>query len=279
MIMNQFDIAFKSAITEVRLVDARLGVLGALIQQAKDRITGNPNIGEDLISTIFPFRDLTLVNPCDNLFAPNDAYSLTQLNLVDEVNFILSRESLFQIAQAYEIAETYLYNQVSEFIRLNSNLTLPVDYKPKSASFSDIRLALKRLNGRTNNRHLLGILRKNSNTFQHYETTNIYNYDFEAWFEMFSEVRHSVTHGRLHFNTHLQPLLPYFEKYFSVKVIEGEDLIFTNVYDSKEFLSNLGDYIFFVYKCVTDNTYNTDTKFSDISHIFYDPNNNTLLVP
>jgi len=37
---------------------------------------------------------------------------------------IISRESLFQIAQAYEIVESFLYNLVAELIRLKSSLHL-----------------------------------------------------------------------------------------------------------------------------------------------------------
>ena len=271
MITTQYDVACKSAIDELRLIDARLSVLDIFLSQSKQKIESNTLIGNELFNSGFAFRDITISKELDNLFMPTDFYSLNRINLTDEIELILSRESLFQVAQAYEILETYLYNQIADYIRLNEELILPKDLRITSRRFSDVRLALKRMQGRTNNRHLLGILRENNLIFQYHEVNNVYDLNFNDWIEMISEVRHSITHNRTQLNTYLQNELPEtFDRYFKVKQLNGETYIHTSVQDCKELLHTLGGYIFFIYKAVTDGTFGTQTSFS-VGHFMHDP--------
>jgi hypothetical protein len=275
MEITQFDTAFKSAITEIRLIDARLGVLSGLIEKAKTSIIEDPRIGVEMIGAGFPFRDITLDVGVDNLFMPTDEYVLSRLNFEEEINLILSRVSMLQVAQAYEVTETYLYNQSAEYIRLNDNLLLPDEFLPKTQSFADIRLALKGLNGRTNNRHLLNILRTNNRVFQQHESRNVYSTDFRKWFEMFSVVRHTITHQRMHTNKPInKSLKANFDKYFSIQQVNDERVMYTSVNATKEFLHILAGYMFFIYKAVVDVTQGCETSFETISHVFHDPYNN-----
>ncbi|GAA4100454.1 hypothetical protein [Mucilaginibacter panaciglaebae] len=275
---TQFDVSFKAAITELRLIDARLTVLNSLVDRSKINIEVDQTIGNELHTVGFAFRDITLDIGTDNLFMPTDTYTLNRLNFSDEIGLILSRECLFQVAQSYEILETYLYNQVADYIRLNTNLQLPNDFNPQM-DFQNIRKALKRVKDRVNNRHLIDILRTNNTIFQAYEVNNIYNLNFKEWLDMFSETRHSITHYRMKLNNYLKDEIPdCFNNYFKIKVVEDEEYIFTGVNDCKEFLHILAGYVFFIYKSVTDGTFGTKTKFSTISHVFHDPYYNSPII-
>ncbi|MBB6112527.1 hypothetical protein SAMN05421821_11962 [Mucilaginibacter lappiensis] len=266
MELNQIEKSFKQAISELNRINGRLYVLNSFVTQTKDRIEKESSISHELMTSGLAFRDITLDKEAEsNLFMSTDYYRLHRLNLNDEVDMIISRESLFQVSQAYEIVESFLYSLVAELIRLKSSLQLFVNTNTNSSTFASIRKALKGFGERKNNRHLLSILRANASVFREFEKENIYDLDFEQWYEMLSEVRHCVTHSRSVVTPEIKKALPKcFNDFFEIKKYGEEEVIFVNESNGREIISRIADYIFLVYKAVAELCYETEINFHSI---------------
>ncbi|MGN6396556.1 MAG: hypothetical protein ACTHMI_13390 [Mucilaginibacter sp.] len=277
VISNQrFDNSFKTGIKELLLIDARLSVLDSFTTQSQRRIEDDKQIGHDLITSGLAFRDITRDINENNLFIPSSVYRLNRLNLSQEIDLILSRESLLQVSQAYELLETFLYNIVAEYILLNPALELSNDFKGNRSTFEAIRLGLKRMKNRINNRHLTEILRNHNSQYKYHEKTNIYDLDFSQWLEMFGEVRNVVTHNRMRLTEYFDPSALWYNLFvetFSVTEVDGELALFVTVNNSKHLIQRVADYIFFVYKTCSDEYLGQLTNFRTIEYMFKDPIN------
>ena len=195
---------------------------------------------------------------------------MTHGNVEDEFDVILSRQCLFHLAQCYEILESYLYNQVTNFI-LASPVNLPNDFKPKENTFSAVRAALKRIKRRTENRHLLTILRNNLPSFNANEITNLYGVDFTKWYHLLSLVRDCVTHKRMKLTLELKREFnevhnTIFKTYTDA---DGEIILLTDS-EARALISRIAEYIFLVYKSVTEKSLGIEVNFSSIQHIYKD---------
>jgi hypothetical protein len=194
---------------------------------------------------------------------------LNRRNLTDEVDIIVSRECLFYVAQAYEILESYLYDQVAEYIIKKSTFHLFVNVKSNSSTPASIRRSLKALNDRKNNRHLLGILRANSSIYAKHEKVNIYDRDFSEWFEMLGEVRHCITHMRMELtNDTINAMPKSFKLYFQSRPRDNGLLLFLEYDKCSELMSNIADYVFFVYKSIVETCSTDKVTFETIYPIF-----------
>lgn len=271
MELTQIETSFKIAVEDLTQINGRIFVLNSFVTQTKLRIENDERVGNQLISAALPIRDITVDKNTTNLFLSSDHYNLDRNNLNSEVDMILSRECLFQISQAYEILETFLYDSVTELIRLNNNLHLFVDNKVNESTFSSIRKALKSLNDRKNNRHLIGILRANCPVFTKHITDNIYDIDFEEWYEMLSEVRHCITHNRTEITNEMQNAMPvYYKLYFKNVDYVKSKVVFVDFQKCSELLSKIADFIFFVFKSITEKSLDVIVDFKTIQHIIPD---------
>lgn len=275
MTLTKLEEYFKSAIDELSVINGRIYALSEFINKAKIDIEGNFNVNQDLLMGAgLSFRDITLKVGSINLFMPPDYYKITYSNLTNEVLLILSRECLLQISQSYELLETFLYNQVAEFISLSKTLHIQEDFSPKANTFASIRTALKILRERKNNRHLLKILRDNIPLFKEKELCNIYDFDFIEWYELISEVRHCVTHNRAKLTPVAKKALSgKTNDCFEIKIQDGYEFLFVTVDCCKQTISRIAEYIFFTHKAISEAAYNIKINFGSIQHIYPDPYN------
>lgn len=276
MELTKLEQFYKTAMEELSNVNGRTYVLNSFVTQSKERIDTDPRVGHDLITSGLPFRDVTLAKGSDNLHMSTNFYNLSRANLKEEVDMILSRECLFQISQAYEILESFLYNMVAEFINTKTTFGVFIDPKSNSSTFSSTRKALKTLSDRKNNKHLLGIIRSNSSVFREHEKENIYDLDFQKWYDMISEVRHCITHSRMQVTKEFSSSLPScFTDYFEVKSYNNEDTLFLDYQHCSELLTRISDYMFLIFKAITEDCTSQPVNFASIQHIIPDPHNAT----
>ena len=265
MKLTSFDKAFERTINELQIIQLRAMVVNSFINQNKERIESDARVGHELVTGGLSFRDITLPKGQANLFLNPNYYRLTRNNLSKEVEMIMSREFLLYVAQAYEVLESYLYDQVGHFILTKSTFHLFVEGRTNSASFNSIRKALKLLDDRNYNRHLQRILRANSVVFARYEKENIYDIDYREWMEMLGLVRHCITHKRMEIaDIELNQIKIQFDRYFHVRHENEQQLIFLQHDCCSNLLTNIADYVYFIYKSILDACYNQEVTLDTI---------------
>jgi hypothetical protein len=270
MELNKIQEHFKAAIKELTLIAGRNGVLFSLMVQSTERINGNQDIGHSLISAGLPFYDITVKEKPDTHMTC-EQYKLNKDNLNDEVSMIMNRECLLYISQAYEVLESYLYNQVSQLIMLNGDIQVFVEPQKNTSTFTSTRIALKRLRDRKNNQHLINILRANCDLFSLHESSNIYNIDFKDWFIMLSIVRNCVIHNRSVVTKEIKSALPKcFSDRFTM-VDKGEMTILEiNFGHCSQLLLDIANYMFFIYKAIIKRCYKIDLNIISVKEMFPD---------
>ncbi|MES2426498.1 MAG: hypothetical protein V4560_05970 [Bacteroidota bacterium] len=227
------------------------------------KFTGNNTI----IGSGLPFYDITVVEK-PKVSLASGQYSLNRENLDSEIGNIMNRERLFYISQAYEVLESYLYNQVTQLIISNDNFQMFVDASGKS-SFTTIRKALKGFSNRQYNQHLTSILRANCELYAQYESSNIYNIDFKDWFKLLGVVRNCVVHNRSEVTKEVKKDLPisYLNR-FTIVRHGAKDYLHINFGHSSQLLLAIANYMFFVHKSITKRCYNIDLDVLSIKEIF-----------
>jgi hypothetical protein len=268
MEQNKLEKSFRQAVEEISLINGRLSLLNnVLVRGRADLEQNNP---EDFgISTVLSFRDLTKRMEEGNLYLFNKIYYVRDHNMDEELDMVLSRELLLQVAQLYEIVETYLYNIVAEFVRLKSPFHIFPEREKNVNTHKSVRKALKGLSERTNNRHLFNILRANNKTYSWHEKNNAYNIDFEQWYEMFSEIRHCVTHQRMKPDqTFPQNKLENFNRYMTIRPVDGMSYLFVTYEGYFALSSKLMDFIAFIYKAVSQDCNDGTIEYANLDKVF-----------
>ncbi len=167
-----------------------------LKQYQKVLINNIPQEREFLVSTL-AIRDMTLDQESDvyyNLHPLNYKYSVDQENLILQNERLVSRECGYQISQAYEELENYLYQIISTHIYRNRPLAGIDESLNFCSSKEEILKNLRGAKNRKNNKHLLRYLRIISNEYKSLEKVNWRRINLAKWFNAFSEIRHSVVH-------------------------------------------------------------------------------------
>ena len=264
---KSLDNYFKLAIDELAIIDGRVYYLGILMKNAtKVIVNNNPYDKGTLIGKGLGFRDITIAKGIPNLFAPSNFYKISRETAISETEMILSRECLFQIAQSYELLESFLYNIVAEFISYKQPIETLTILKTTDTSASNVRLKLKQMKNRVNNVHLLNILRANIVQFKEHETQNLYDFDFETWYFILSEVRHCITHRRTKITQELRLLLEHPSNlYFNVLTT---DQLFIKDSLCHELLQRIAEFTYLIYKTVAEECYNNRVSLSSISTLF-----------
>ncbi len=151
----------------------------------------------EIIDSTIAIRDLTLEKenkPYYNLHPVNLYYRLNRDNLESQNSRLISRECGFQIAQAYEELEMFLYNIIATYIQKNRPVN-DIDISLNDEiDLLEIIDRIKILKNRINNKHLLKILRKISPNYRELEGENLRKLNFIDWYDSYSQVRHAVIH-------------------------------------------------------------------------------------
>lgn len=267
MELNTQERSFKTAMDDLKQILGAVMVLEVMVSKSKDQIDNDKRIGHDLIVGSLSFRNIAANKDKPNLYL-TDSYVLGRSNLDEEVDMILSRESLFQIAQAYELLETFLYDIVADLILLKGGLNIFIDNSTSVSDFQSIRKALKSLNDRQNNKHLIGLIRANCPAFKSFEKANIYDFDFAQWYQVLGDVRHCITHNRMVVNANLKTSLSKcFKDHLVTKIYLNNEYLYATPTMCRNLLSRIADFTFFCYKSVSEASYKHSVDFQNIDFL------------
>jgi hypothetical protein len=267
MSLNKQEQALKTVMDKLKQILGASMVLETVGAHFKDKIQNDRMIGHDLIVGSLSFRNITSNKDEPNLYL-TDSYLLDRSNLDEEIEMLLSRECLFHIAQAYEFAETFLYDIIADLILLKGGLQIFIDNKTMNSDFESIRKALKSLNDRQNNKHLIGLMRANCEAFALYEKNNIYDVDFSLWYQTWGEVRHCVTHSGMVVNSNLKRSLPiHFQGYIDIIKHMDVEYLYMDGAMCRNLLSRIADFIFFCFKSVSEASYGNKIDFQSIDYL------------
>ncbi|MDB5056433.1 MAG: hypothetical protein JWM44_4483 [Bacilli bacterium] len=267
MEFNKQDKSFKTIIDALTQILGANMVLETFGTQFKDHIDNDKRVGHDLIVGSLTFRNITVSKDASNLYL-TESYLLGRSNLDEEIDMILNRECLFHVAQAYELVETLLYDIVADMIFIKGGLNIFVDNTSNTSDFKAIRKALKGLGDRQNNKHLIGIIRANCETFRSFETQNIHDIDFGKWYQILGEIRHCVTHSGMLVDSNLKhSLSKHLTGHVNTKVYQNKEYIYITPPMCRNLLSRIADFAFFCYKSTSEETYSQTVNFQNIEPI------------
>jgi hypothetical protein len=122
------------------------------------------------------------------------------------------------------------------------------------SSKGQVKIIVKNQLGRDkNNRKYINSLRKLSNHYNQFESKNIWKINISIWFDLLSEVRHNIVHGRQIISPNLEKFLKehqrkkIFTSHFNKKTFNNENLIFLDwdkFHLNKGLLEDFGYYVF-----------------------------------
>jgi len=193
---NKYLNAYENLIERLVLINGQMYHLGQHISGYIKNLKNKEKLPETFLVSTMPIRDLTYIQNHNyyNLFPTNLTYKLTKSNLDEQTYLLLSQQYGLMIAQAYEELERFIYAILSLYIFSNGPVKGVKDHLNKCKDREALLKELKRLPGRTNNKHLLKLLRKVSNQYVEYEKNNSRNRDLGLWYIAFSIIRHSIIH-------------------------------------------------------------------------------------
>ena len=178
----------------------------------------------------------------------NNSIELSEMpNNIDE---LISREGMRNLATAYEILESFLFNLTASFLKLNPELlksAKKIKAPIKDSLYKKIRLYRER-----NNKELFKLIRSLSPTFKRFETQNNLGINLKDWYITLSHVRHSIVHSL--FNLHFDKVnfskyqRQLFDSYFSYE-LHGEVAKLNLSYEqANRLIVMIGEYGFLLFK-------------------------------
>lgn len=240
-------------------LEGRIYVLNWFMNRYRDEAKKLKRDNENLSESILISRDLSQITTGYNGFDTDYGYALKYADINNEVDYILSREYCFSLTQIYEMTESYLLNIITEFLFRNQQhlITLKLLSTNILLSKGALRELVKDKLGRKNNRKLIGAIRKLSNFYVQHETNNTHKINLSSWFDLLSEVRHTIIHNRLIVSDGLIKYLAnkektkLFEYYFDRrKTYDGVVIFLSN---HKFALNNqlLNEFVYFVFRSLS----------------------------
>lgn len=179
---------------------------------------------------------------------------------------LLKRESAFTIAQGYEFFETFLKDIIAytfhtipeaweNYIKKNIKKNMGNDLNGwkdkirKNKIFGDIKRE-------KNNKHLFECLRGISSKISDAESKNNKSLCLEDWYEVYSEVRHAVTHSGSEIEKSIIEKWPperksILEKYFPCKETDNSFKLNIEVDGANRILTLLCEYAFLIFKNIS----------------------------
>jgi hypothetical protein len=227
-----------------------------IVQRAKKIKEDFPFPDDDLIVSAGSIRDLTKLDGGPNLFSTGYDYNLTTDNLEEESQRLISYTCGLSIAQGYEVLETYLKNVLSS-VCFENDLHRIFRIDESNDSFSSIREEIRRLQGR-NNRGLLKILRRISQSYVKYEKQNLKGFELNVWFDLISTIRHDIVHNRHIVSKELLKLLTepkkneIFSRYCELRELKLGTTIFFSYQNARELIHVYEEFAYLIYKMLSE---------------------------
>ena len=252
--MNYLLKILNSYFDEILSIEGRLTVLESFLNAKKDDIIKEDRRHKLIVSAITSYRDLSLVQGGDNLFSPNFSYEMSVDTMPNEIKDIISQQSCFAVAQAYEVFESFLIELMTEYL-LNNQSKLQL-FKFTSSNIillrETIREMVKKSQG-VNNKGLLAMVRKASPHFRTHETNNIHRVNISHWFDLVTMIRHTLVHNRQIISLRLLKYLAkqkaneMFDRHFQRKRVDNKVRIYLEKNTASDIIDWLNTFAHFIF--------------------------------
>jgi hypothetical protein len=270
--MNYLKKHVEALFTECTGLNANLRVLDSFVSERGNELNRNfPFPGQELITMISTYRDLSQLQGGNNLYNTKVSYTLSTDNLTDEVNRLLSYVACLTVTQVFEVFESFLKNILAEIISRNLTLIDTLKLECDGNDFDQIRGCLYKIQGKSN-KGFIKALRKISPFFKTYEENNIWKRNMSHWFELIARVRDLVVHSRLNINSDFQGYIneshraKLFKLHFTITGEEPNRKIDLTPYQAHAIVDYIFEYAHLIYKGLsTDFNIDLDFNFRHIS--------------
>lgn len=250
--------------TESTAIEANLKIIETFMAERSKQLKKEfPFPNYTLYSMITCYRDLSQLRGGDNLYDTGNSYNLTTDNLDSETIRLLSNVSCLTLSQVFEVFESFLKNILAESVFKNLNLVNVLKIDGPVTSFEEIRSTIKIIQG-SNNKGFIKALKKLSPYFKTHANKNIWNRNMGLWFNLISEIRHTVVHKRQTVDSSFLNFIKIsgatnlFNEYFTI----SNNTLSLTPYNASEVISNLFEYAHLIYKGLSaDLLLNIDVDF------------------
>jgi hypothetical protein len=270
--MNYLKRHIEGLFIECTGLNANLKVLDSFVSERRSELSQNfPFPGQDLISMISAYRDLSQLEGGNNLYTTNVDYKLTTDNLSSEVNRLLSYFSCLTVTQIFEVFESFLKNMLAEIISQNPVLMDILKLECESASFDSVRRCLYKIQGKSN-KGFIKVLRIISPFFKTHEENNIWKRNMSHWFDLIGRVRDLVIHSRLKINSEFELYIKeshrskLFNLHFTISGDRPNAKISLTPYQAYSIIDYIFEYAHLIYKGLSiDFKIDLDFNFENIT--------------
>jgi len=154
-----------------------------------------PTLRESFMGSTLIMGDLT--GPSDNGWKLNYptgfGNSIRLPEMSDNIDKLISREGMRNVATAYEILESFLFDATAIFLKLNPDKRSHAK-KIEKPTDADLKEQIRLYRGR-NNKELLRLIRTICPRFKTSETQNTPNINLKEWYITLSHIRHAIVHS------------------------------------------------------------------------------------
>lgn len=239
---------------EILSIEGRLTVSESFLNAKKDDIIKENRAHKSIVSAITSYRDLSLLQGGDNLFAPNFSYEMSVDSMTNEIKDIISQQSCFAVSQAYEVFESFLIELITEYLLNNQNNLKLLKFTTGELVLlrETIREMVKKGQG-VNNKGLLAMVRKISPHFRTHEAKNIHGVNISQWFDLVTMIRHTLVHNRQIISNRLlkymekQKANEMFDRHFQRKRIDNNVCIYLERNTATDIIDWLNTFAHFIF--------------------------------
>jgi hypothetical protein len=245
---------------EICSLIGKLHLVSSSLEEHSKNLIEKDEIQGEIISSITTYRDLSQIPGTNNLYTPNFSYGITLNTLSKEVENLISRESCFTVAQAYEVFESYFLQILTDYFKHRTDKLTELNLlKVDLISESDIKTFLKIAAG-SNNKGLIKLAKKISDHFKKHENDNYFSVNIFRWFDLISMVRHTLVHNRQkvskRFLTYLEEnksnrLIELFDAQFERKKIDNIECIFLTTNRALDIITWLNSFAHLIFKSIS----------------------------
>ncbi|MDO6438769.1 hypothetical protein Q4534_15200 [Cyclobacterium sp. 1_MG-2023] len=256
--MKPLEFEFRSYLEEVTYIEGELLTIRSAIREFNEKHSFKS--WTRLIEGTSSYRDLRIRG--NNLKLSEFRTEVNTHNLQETFERIESRESMFALSQVYEVFEGYLKRILQVFFELNPSLSSRLGkYEQLFIQNEKNGAFIKQMQRKDrNNKKLLWIVRKISKSYEKIEKENSSKIQLNIWFDLTSDIRHTIVHNRFKASNIFKSRLKENNKlkYFEIAyVINNQSIITTNRLKIERQISLLNSMAFLIMECLKKENSNT----------------------
>lgn len=213
-----------------------------------------------ILGSTIAIRDLSIEQENEDYYNLHPVETKYEIYLEDLEKFndkLIKKNCAYFLAQSYEALEKFLNEIITQYILIKRPLEFVSDNLNAELTFDATKAELKKeKRGKNGNKYLLKILRKISAEYKNVERKNWKDINLIDWFDIYSEIRHAVTHKSQiiekeiveNFSNKKKEL---FDNYFPCEETELGYLINIDHRQTSELINLTAEYGFLVFKTIS----------------------------